>query len=324
MGKGSETRQETRQEGSWNNKVRPPEWSIPGFQGSTEEANRIYQERKGSQMPGLSNGTRDAINGLGGLPGQWQNPSSSENNLGRYADGSMVGNNEQFQSALNNQLGSVASRINSQFAGAGRSGSGANAGVLGRELGNVATNALANQYNQDVQNQFRANDQIDQYGQSRLRGQGDAWNNALRGSGVQDKWNIANDQRGWDELQRWQDALGRGTGGASDSSGNSVNNGTTVNQKPGNIWGDVGSVVGGIGGAKGKSDIRAKENISPVGIENGFMFYDFNYIGEPERYRGIMAQDIMHSHPEAISIDKTDGLMMVDYGKLGIEMKRVN
>lgn len=324
MGKGSESRQDTRQDSSWNNKTRPPEWSIPGFKGSTDEANRIYQERKGSQMPGLSEGTRDAINGLGGLPGQWQNPSNSENNLGRYADGSMVGNNEQFQNMLNNQLGNISSKINQQFAAAGRSGSGANAGTLGRELGNAATTALANQYNQDINNQFRANDQMDQYGQNRLRGQGDAWGNALRGSSVQDKWNQANDQRGWDELQRWQDALGRGTGGGSDSSGNSSSTGSTTQKKPGNIWGDIGSVVGGIGGSKGKSDIRAKENIVPLGMDKGFMFYEFNYKGMPERYSGIMAQDIMQSHPEAISIDKSDGLMMVDYGMLGIEMKRVH
>lgn len=252
MGKGSEETSQTRQDNQWTNKVRPPEWSLPGFQDSTNEANRIYNERKGSGLPGLSGGTRDAINGLGGMPGQWGGPSSAEGNLGRYADGSMIGNNQDFQKALQNQLSGVASTINSQLAGAGRAGSGANSSILGRELGATATNALANQYNQDVQNQFRANQQIDESKYNRLRGQGDAWGNALRGSGVQDKWNMANDQRGWDELGQWQNALGRGTGGSSDSSGNSSSTGETVNKKPGNIWGDIGSVVGGIGGAKGK------------------------------------------------------------------------
>ena len=325
MGKGSrETTQRTEQNQQWQNKVRPPDWALPGFQDSTNEANRIYNERRGSGLPGLSGGTNDAINGLGNNARDWGNPSSAENNLQDWANGSMIGNNQQFQQALQNQLNNVAGTINSQFAGAGRSGSGANSSVLGRELGNVATNALANQYNQDVQNQFRANQQIDQSQQGRLAGQGNAWGNALRGSGVQDKWNMANDQRGWDELGQWQNALGRGTGGASDSSGTSRGTGTNVTEQPNNPWGTAGSIIGGIGGAKGKSDARAKDNIEFKGVKNGYRIYDFNYKGMPERYRGVMAQDIISIMPDAVSIDPSDGLYMVDYDKIGLKMERVN
>lgn len=336
MGKGSrETTQRTEQNNEWQNRVRPPDWALPGFQDSTNEANRIYNERRGSGLPGLSGGTNDAIAGLGQNARDWGNASSAENNLQDWANGSMIGNNQQFQQALQNQLNNVAGTINSQFAGAGRSGSGANAGVLGRELGNVATNALANQYNQDVQNQFRANQQIDQSQQGRLAGQGNAWGNALRGSGVQDKWNMANDQRAWDELGQWQNALGRGTGGASDSSGSSKGSGTNVTETPNNPWANIGSVIGGIGsamapgsggggGGKGKSDVRAKDHIEFKGVMNGYRIYDFNYKGLPERYRGVMAQDILSIMPDAVSIDPTDGLFMVDYDKIGFQMKRVN
>ena len=70
------------------------------------------------------------------------------------------------------------------------------------------------------------------------------------------------------------------------------------------------------------SDIRVKENIDCVGEENGHTIYEFNYIGKPERYRGVMAQDVVTYKPEAIKFNK-DGYMMVDYDMLGIKMTQV-
>lgn len=70
------------------------------------------------------------------------------------------------------------------------------------------------------------------------------------------------------------------------------------------------------------SDARLKDNIEYVGKENGHKMYEFDYKDGSGRYRGVMAQDIMEEYPDAVTTHP-NGYMMVDYGKLGVEMERV-
>lgn len=81
----------------------------------------------------------------------------------------------------------------------------------------------------------------------------------------------------------------------------------------------------GAGGASGSaslfSDIRLKEDIKLVGKENGINIYEFKYKNKPERYRGVMAQEVQEIMPEAV-IEK-DGFLAVDYDKIGIEFKEI-
>jgi len=61
------------------------------------------------------------------------------------------------------------------------------------------------------------------------------------------------------------------------------------------------------------SDIRAKENISPVGVlDNGFTVYQYRYTGHPEYHIGLMAQEVELSKPEAVYTGE-DGLKRVRY-----------
>lgn len=69
------------------------------------------------------------------------------------------------------------------------------------------------------------------------------------------------------------------------------------------------------------SDRRMKENIKHLGQEDGFDMYEFNYIGEPQTYKGVMAQDILLTHPDAVV--SIDGVLHVDYDRLGIKMEAV-
>ncbi|WP_375665925.1 hypothetical protein [Bartonella sp. CL41QHWL] len=69
--------------------------------------------------------------------------------------------------------------------------------------------------------------------------------------------------------------------------------------------------------------MRSKENIVRVGQRNGHKLYEYNYKGYPERYRGVMAQDVLKSKPEAVFLHKVTGFLHVDYGNLGFEMERV-
>lgn len=58
-------------------------------------------------------------------------------------------------------------------------------------------------------------------------------------------------------------------------------------------------------------DERLKENVSPVRVDDdGLMIYEFNYIGETDRFRGKMAQDIIEIDPDNV-IESSDGYLMV-------------
>ena len=71
------------------------------------------------------------------------------------------------------------------------------------------------------------------------------------------------------------------------------------------------------------SDIRLKEKIERVGTSpSGIPIYEFNYKGQPFRYRGAMAQDLLETHPEAVGT--RDGHYTVDYNMIDVDMVQIN
>lgn len=83
------------------------------------------------------------------------------------------------------------------------------------------------------------------------------------------------------------------------------------------------SLAGNLGSAFLMSDRRLKENISKVGVKNGFNIYRFSYKNNPEKtYEGVMADEVKGVMPEAV-ITGADGLDRVNYGLLGLKMKEV-
>lgn len=71
------------------------------------------------------------------------------------------------------------------------------------------------------------------------------------------------------------------------------------------------------------SDIRLKEDITPIGRRNGLELYRYRYKSDPRRrlWEGVMAQDLLDTHPQAVR--EVDGYYAVDYSQLGIELKEV-
>lgn len=67
------------------------------------------------------------------------------------------------------------------------------------------------------------------------------------------------------------------------------------------------------------SDIRLKENIKEVGVENGHKIYEFNYMNDPKRYVGVIAQEVEKTHPDAIR--EFGGYKAVDYDKIGVKFR---
>ena len=75
---------------------------------------------------------------------------------------------------------------------------------------------------------------------------------------------------------------------------------------------------------KTPSDLRLKENVIRIGTtRHGLPFYTFSYVGRPERYAGVVAQDVLSIMPEAVSI-ADDGFYRVDYHRLQMRRLRLN
>jgi hypothetical protein len=99
--------------------------------------------------------------------------------------------------------------------------------------------------------------------------------------------------------------------------------------KGGGPWGGVGDAVGG--GAVGDlakqavgalSDARLKEKIQRTGTSpSGIPIYEFNYIGDNNRYSGAMAQDLLDT--DAVSKGE-DGYYRVNYNNIDVDMHLIN
>ena len=76
-----------------------------------------------------------------------------------------------------------------------------------------------------------------------------------------------------------------------------------------------------LGGFSGMfSDIRLKEKIQRTGNSpSGIPIYEFNYIGDSNRYSGAMAQDLLEINPDAVSMD-VSGYYKVNYDNIDVDM----
>ena len=83
--------------------------------------------------------------------------------------------------------------------------------------------------------------------------------------------------------------------------------------------------IGGAGSSATNpySDSRLKTNIEYVGLENNLKTYNFNYVWDSKKYKGVMAQDILKSHPNAVEVDKSSGYYRVNYDKLNVKFEEV-
>ena len=118
-----------------------------------------------------------------------------------------------------------------------------------------------------------------------------------------------------------QDADGNKTGkkegGIVDMMGKGKKKGKGMNISPEAVA-TVGKMIGPIL----MSDINLKENISHVGMKNGFNIYEYNYKNDPSsRYRGVMAQEVAMSRPDAVAYK--NGYLGVYYDMIGLTMEKI-
>ena len=88
----------------------------------------------------------------------------------------------------------------------------------------------------------------------------------------------------------------------------------------GGFGGFGGSGFGGGFGGGMFSDIRLKEKIQKTGKSpSGIPTYEFNYIGDNNRYSGVMAQDLIEMNIDAVSMDNS-GFYKVNYNNIDVDM----
>lgn len=72
------------------------------------------------------------------------------------------------------------------------------------------------------------------------------------------------------------------------------------------------------------SDIRIKEDVERVGTSpSGIPVYHFRYIGGPELFEGAMAQDLLETHPESVTVG-ANGYYRVSYSDIDVEFRQVD
>ena len=70
------------------------------------------------------------------------------------------------------------------------------------------------------------------------------------------------------------------------------------------------------------SDIRLKRNIVLIGqSQSNLNIYEYNYVWSNKKYRGVMAQDLLKSNPEAVS--KLFGYYLVNYSKIDVDFEEI-
>lgn len=73
------------------------------------------------------------------------------------------------------------------------------------------------------------------------------------------------------------------------------------------------------------SDIRLKKDIIFVKkSKSGINIYEWNYLWSSKRYRGVIAQELLSTHPEAVvKIDEKNQFLAVDYSLIDVNMELV-
>lgn len=85
----------------------------------------------------------------------------------------------------------------------------------------------------------------------------------------------------------------------------------------------VANSGGSDGGTVSASDARIKTDIAWLRMgKHGLPIYRYRYKGMPEVFEGVMAQDVANIRPDAL-VRWPNGLLAVDYGRLGMAMQRV-
>lgn len=291
-----------------------------------------------------------------------QNAGQVQNDAGANVLQSFANNGQQ-NPFLDAQFDRAASRVrdntSAMFSKAGRYGSVAHQDQLSDSLGDMANNFYGQAYETDANRRFGAaealgarqagdinrnlgaqstaaglsqgaNSQamqaagmmpmLNDYAGANNRGLMElgGMREQMAGQQIQDsmnRWNFGQNA-GWDLLNRYNSTVQPLAGLGGSSTGTQPSSGPSTLQTVAGL----GMTAAGI-----FSDRRLKLDIKPKGEKLGHKWYEFRYNTDaPEIIReGVMAQDILETNPEAVSVDAS-GYYKVNYSMLGLAPKVMN
>jgi hypothetical protein len=228
------------------------------------------------------------------------------------------------QDALSDSLGDMANNFygqayetdaNRRF-GAAEALGARQAGDINRNLGAQSTAAgLSQGANSQAMQAAGMMPMLNEYAGANNRGlmQLGGMREQMAGQQLQDAMNRHNfgQNAGWDLLNRYNSTIQPIAGLGGSSTGTQPSSGPSTLQ-----------TLGGLGmmGLGIFSDRRLKHDIKRIGTRLGHNWYSFRYNTDaPEIIReGVMAQDILETNPEAVSVDSS-GYYKVNYSMLGLE-----
>jgi hypothetical protein len=77
-------------------------------------------------------------------------------------------------------------------------------------------------------------------------------------------------------------------------------------------------------GPEQPSSMLVKKDIQRIGTTAYELpLYTFQYLDHGDRYQGVLAEEVLAVRPDAVRIGP-DGVYLVDYAKLGIQLRRLN
>lgn len=339
-------------------KNEPPKWAEPLFKKSASEAMDLYKSGegfnvyKGDRVADFTDQQNQAIGNLASLDNralgqdygtnmykslynQAGGPSYAEKNLRDIAQGQSLYGDSRFQEMLDAQSAKIADQVNLGASAAGRYGSGMHTGSLADSIGDFRRNTVLQNYQNEVQRQLAANQQMDAGRMSGLAARqglaGDIagsyqnqFNNIAQGAQTALQAGTLRQQQQQAEMDAKRQAftekdmqdwtrLGALQAAATGSAG-PYGMMTSTQTQPFNPLGIFGSIFG-------LSDRRLKHDVVKVGERNGFNWYEFAYNDEPgTRYRGVMADEVRTERPDAV-VELDNGYLAVNYAALGLRME---
>ena len=94
-------------------------------------------------------------------------------------------------------------------------------------------------------------------------------------------------------------------------------------KRPEGFFGDIADIVRTVIPtiASALSDRRLKTNIVHFEtLENGLRIVEFSYLGFTNRWRGLIAQDVLQTRPDAV-VEDENGHLAVDYNGLNVSLQ---
>lgn len=309
-----------------------------GNAGPTDKQNTALGQLEGNATAGdpwtgnINDLTKQLFASKDYTPGVDSSLDTLKSQLTPYANGSKIDPmTDPTMRAMLDQVGNdTSSRINSQYAGAGRDMSGMNSKAIASGLASAELPIMSNYSLAEQQNQLGAAGALNSAGVNAATTKSglDTSRAGLQSGGIAtgmagldaENWG-PNAMLNLEEQKKMLPTSDLTTmlqslGGAASLGGTSTGTGTSTTQTNPSPFSDIGNVL--LTGSKlGQiliSDERAKEDAQEIGkMKDGTPIYRYRYKGDPAVRMGVMAQDVEKTNPGAVT--DFGGLKAVDYDK---------